>query len=72
MHRATTISAVLTAVAATATAIVFGVAMTVMVSGPSVASPAIAQKTGKPCTACHTTPPALNAAGKKYKQSMGK
>jgi hypothetical protein len=33
------------------------------------ATPAIAQKTGQPCTQCHTAPPALNAYGKKYKES---
>ena len=53
-------------------AVAFGVAMILAGSGQSLANPAIAQKTGKACGACHTTPPALNAAGKKYKQSMGK
>ena len=48
-------------------AVLFGVAMTFAVTGPTLANPAIAQKTGKACGACHTTPPALNAAGKKYK-----
>jgi hypothetical protein len=72
MRKATTMRAVLTAVAATAMAIVFGVAMTVMVSGPSMANPAIASKTGKPCATCHTAPPALNAYGKKYQKSMKK
>ena len=33
------------------------------------ANPGIASKTGKACTACHTTPPKLNAAGQKYKQT---
>jgi len=67
---ASTFSAVLTAVAATATAIVLGVAMTVMVSAPVSATPAIAGKTGQPCAKCHTAPPALNAYGKKYKSKM--
>jgi hypothetical protein len=34
-----------------------------------MANPAIAKKEGKPCAACHTAPPALNDAGKKYKAS---
>ena len=33
----------------------------------SVAKPAYAAATGRPCTACHTTPPKLNACGQKYK-----
>jgi hypothetical protein len=33
------------------------------------ANPALAQKTGKSCSACHTTPPALNGAGKNYKNT---
>jgi hypothetical protein len=39
---------------------------------PAAANPAIAQKTGKPCTTCHTAAPALNSYGKKYKDSMKK
>jgi hypothetical protein len=72
MRKATTMRAVLTAVAATATAIVLGVAMTVMVSGQSMATPAIASKTGQPCTKCHTAPQTLNAYGKQYQKSMKK
>jgi hypothetical protein len=34
-----------------------------------MATPAIASKEKKPCAACHTAPPALNDAGKKYKAS---
>ena len=67
--RKATLSAVLTAVAATATAIVLGVAMMLTVSGQSMATPAIAQKTGQPCTKCHTAPPKLNAYGKSYQKS---
>jgi len=36
---------------------------------PAAANPAIAQKTGKPCTTCHTAPPALNDTGKAYKDT---
>ena len=47
--------------------------MTFAVTGQTLANPAIAQKTGKACAACHApAPPALNAAGKKYKDSMKK
>jgi cytochrome c553 len=52
--------------------VLFGVAMMFAVSGQSLANPAIAKKTGKACGACHTTPPALNAAGQKYKAGMKK
>jgi cytochrome c551/c552 len=38
----------------------------------AMANPAIAQKEGKACTACHTAPPALNDAGQKYKAGMKK
>jgi hypothetical protein len=38
----------------------------------AMANPAIAQKEGKACNACHTSPPALNAAGQKYKAGMKK
>jgi hypothetical protein len=34
-----------------------------------MATPAIAAKEKKACAACHTAPPALNDAGKKYKAS---
>ena len=72
MRMATTLSAVLTAVAATAMAMVLGVAMTVMVSSPTAATPAIASKSGQPCAKCHTAPPALNDYGKQYKSKMKK
>lgn len=70
MRMATMLRAALTAVAATATAIVLGLAMNVMVSAPASATPAIASKTHHPCTKCHTAPPKLNAYGKKYKSKM--
>jgi hypothetical protein len=46
--------------------------MAFAVTAQSVANPAIAKKTGKACGACHTTPPALYAAGQKYKAGMKK
>jgi hypothetical protein len=57
--------------------IMAGVAMlsagaVILAAGPVQATPAIAQKTGQPCTQCHTAPPALNAYGKKYKENMKK
>ncbi len=54
---------------ATASAIVLAWAMIVIAAGQSMATPAIAAKEKKPCTTCHTTPPTLNDAGKKYKAS---
>jgi hypothetical protein len=54
-------------------------AATVVVAGtivvaprPAIANPAIAQKTGQPCTKYHTAPPTLNAYGKKYKEDLKK
>ena len=60
---------VLAKTAATASAIALAGAMIVIATGQSMATPALAQKTGKICTGCHTAPPALNDAGKKYKTS---
>ncbi len=60
---------VVTKVAASASALLLAGAMIVIVTGQSMATPAIASKEKKPCTACHTTPPTLNDAGKKYKAS---
>jgi hypothetical protein len=60
---------VLAKTAATASAIALAGVMIVFVSGQTMANPAIAKKEGKPCAACHTAPPALNDAGKKYKAS---
>ena len=58
---------------------VIGMAAAVVVAGAFVvaprtamANPAIAQKTGQPCTKCHTAAPTLNAYGKKYKESLKK
>jgi len=64
-----TMRAVVTKVAASASALLLAGAMIVIAGGQSMATPAIASKEKKPCTACHTTPPALNDAGKKYKAS---
>lgn len=56
-------------VAASASALLLAGAMITISTGQSMATPAIAAKEKKPCAACHTTPPALNDAGKKYKAS---
>jgi len=44
-------------------------AVMMLASGPSMANPAMAQKTGQACAKCHSAPPALNDYGKKYKES---
>jgi hypothetical protein len=36
------------------------------------ANPGFASQTGKPCGFCHSKPPALNAAGKKFKAKGNK
>jgi hypothetical protein len=59
--------AVVTKIAASASALLLAGAMIAIATGQSFATPAIAAKEKKPCAACHTTPPALNDAGKKYK-----
>jgi hypothetical protein len=56
--------------AATGTVLLTAGAMIMLASGQTMASPAIAQKTGQPCAKCHTAPPALNDYGKKYKDSQ--
>jgi hypothetical protein len=33
------------------------------------ATPAYTQQTGKGCSTCHTTPPALNETGRKFKEN---
>ena len=59
MRNVMTMSAVLAA----------AVAMMMLASGQTMASPAIAQKTGEACAKCHSpAPPALNDYGKKYKK----
>jgi len=55
--------------AAMVSAVLLAGAMIVIGSAQSMATPAIAAKEKKPCAACHTAPPALNAAGQKYKAS---
>ena len=57
MRSAMTMTAVLAA----------AVAVMILASGQTKASPAIAQKTGEGCAKCHTAPPALNDYGKQYK-----
>jgi hypothetical protein len=61
--------AVVTKVAASASAVLLAASMIVIATGQSMATPAIASKEKKPCATCHTTPPTLNDAGKKYKAS---
>ena len=57
MRNAMTMSAVLAA----------AVAVMMLASGQTMASPSDAQKTGQACAKCHTAPPALNDYGKQYK-----
>ena len=59
MRNVMTMSAVLAA----------AVAIMMFASGQTMASPAIAQKTGEACAKCHSpAPPALNDYGKKSKK----
>jgi len=61
---------VLAKAVATGTALLTAGTMIMLASGQSLANPAIAKKTGEPCTKCHTAPPALNDYGKKYKENQ--
>jgi cytochrome c553 len=67
MRNAQTI--VLSRAVAMASALLLAGAVIVITAGQSMATPAIAAKEKKACAACHTAPPALNDAGKKYKAS---
>jgi cytochrome c551/c552 len=62
-------SAILARAAGAATVFSIVAVLVLAASGQTMANPATAQKTGKACGACHTTPPALNDAGKKYKET---
>jgi len=62
-------TSVLSRAVAMASALLLAGAAIVIAAGHSLATTAIAAKEKKPCAACHTAPPALNDAGKKYKAS---
>jgi hypothetical protein len=65
-----TMRTVLAEAAATGAVLLTAGAMIMLASGPTMANPAIAQKTGQPCAKCHTAPPTLNDYGKKYKANQ--
>ena len=45
-----------------------GLAVAMMETTPRAAAvPSYARQTGLPCSGCHTTPPELNAAGRRFK-----
>lgn len=67
MHSTGTMSAVAGGAAKAAATLSIAIAMIMLVSGQTMATPAIAQKTGEQCTKCHTAPPTLNDYGKQYK-----
>ena len=48
--------------------VAFGLfALTVLLDTPADAVPSFARQTGLACNGCHTTPPELNAAGRRFK-----
>jgi hypothetical protein len=71
MQKAKTKNAMLIGTSGIVTVILIAAAIAT-VTGTALANPDIAKSTGKPCTACHTTPPALNSDGQKYKDSHKK
>jgi hypothetical protein len=70
MQNATTKSEILIGTSGIAAAILI-VAM-IGAPRPAMANPDMAKSTGKPCGACHTTPPTLNDYGKKFRDSQKK
>lgn len=70
MRNPKTMSSISTRVAAMA--ILIAVLMITVASQQAMANSDMAKQTGQPCTKCHTAPPALNAYGKKYKDSLKK
>jgi len=58
--------------AATAAVALISLAILTATTAPTMANPDIAKSTGQPCAKCHTAAPALNAYGKKYKDSQKK
>jgi hypothetical protein len=71
MQDAKVMTAILAGAAGMAAAVVVAGAI-ILAPQPAMANPSIAQKTGQPCTKCHTAPPALNAYGQNYKKSLKK
>jgi hypothetical protein len=71
MQDAKVMTAILAGAAGMMAAVVVAGAI-VLAPQPAKANPAIAQKTGQPCTKCHTAPPKLNAYGQNYKKSLKK
>ena len=71
MRSSKAMSAILAGAAGMATVLI-AVAMVMLASSQSTATPAIAQKTSQPCAKCHSAPPALNDYGKKYKETLKK
>jgi hypothetical protein len=71
MSTRTMISILSAAAGAAAIVIIAGLATT-MSTREAAASMKFTQSTGKPCTFCHATPPALNDQGKKFKANGNK
>jgi hypothetical protein len=72
MRNPKAVNAIMSGAAQIATATLIAFAMIMVMSGQTMANPAMAQKTGQACAKCHTAPPALNDYGKKYKDSQKK
>ncbi len=68
MQNPGTVRAVAGGAAKAVAALSMAIAIIAIGSGQTMATPAIAQKTGQQCAKCHTAPPVLNDFGKKYKE----
>lgn len=67
-----TILSILSAAAGAAALVLVAGLATTMSTREASASMKFTQSTGKPCTFCHTTAPALNDQGKKFKANGNK
>lgn len=70
--RFTSLGALALAGGSLAAASAIALAASIAASRPVAANPTFASRTGKPCTACHTSPPQLNSYGKAFKAAGNK
>jgi len=63
---------IMTAAVGAAAVVLLAGALTTLGSREAAASPKFTQETGKACNFCHSKPPELNDAGKKFKANGNK
>ena len=72
MRNPKALSAIFAGTAGLAMVSLITAAIIMAASLPTKANTEIAQKTGQPCSQCHTTAPELNDYGKKYQENLRK